>query len=147
MRPVLAATLTVITLIGGCASAVRAEESTFAPQIAQAAATPVVKTTKQAGNQPTAVTVASRLSSMAVGSVVGLPICMVRRSQEETIIATKELVGDTKHKWLYAAAAPLGFLGGTVSGVFQGIVFAPYHAIKYSDQPFSKEVFSLGDAK
>jgi hypothetical protein len=167
MHRVLAATLTTI-IAGGFAGAAYADD-TSAPgsdtqSIAQATSAPVqpakpakpakTHSSKQAApakaastSQSTAVTVATRVSSMTVASVVGVPIGMVRRSKAESVIATKELVGDTKHKWLYVAAAPLGFLGGVVSGVFQGIVYSPYNAYKYSDQPFSKEQFSLGAEK
>ena len=142
MHRVLAATISLLLLASVSVSAASAQQQS-------GVSTAGAKTSKSAPpDQPTAVTVASRLSSMAVGSVVGIPICMVRRIQAETVIATKELVGENnKHKCPYVIAAPLGFVGGGVSGVFQGIVYAPYHAYKYSDQPFSKEVFSLGDEK
>lgn len=90
----------------------------------------------------------ARLASTVVGSIVGVPVSIVRKTKSEVISATKELVDNSSNKWYLAAASPIGLCGGIVSGCFQGVVYGPYNAWKYStDQPFAAETFSLGDSK
>jgi hypothetical protein len=90
----------------------------------------------------------SRMASTMVGGVFGIPVSMVRRTKVEVVSATKELVDNSNNKFYLAVASPIGLVGGIVSGCFQGVIFGPYNAYKYSThQPFSAETFSLGDAK
>jgi hypothetical protein len=90
----------------------------------------------------------ARIGSTIIGGIGGIPVSMVRKSKQEIINATHDLVGESDNKWLWAAASPLCVPAGILSGVMQGFVYGPYNAWKYSDdEPFSPETFSLGDAK
>ncbi len=90
--------------------------------------------------------VPSRLASFAVGTVVGIPIAMFRHSKEESVNATKDLVGDTDNKFIIAPAGLLGVPAGVLSGTMQGIVLGIKNAWTGSgDEPFSRESFSLGE--
>ncbi|HEY9789939.1 MAG TPA: hypothetical protein V6D22_06055 [Candidatus Obscuribacterales bacterium] len=89
-----------------------------------------------------------RMASTMVGGVFGIPVSMVRRTKIEVVSATKELVDNSNNKFYLAAASPIGLVGGIVSGCFQGAIFGPYNAYKYSTtEPFSAETFSLGEAR
>jgi hypothetical protein len=90
----------------------------------------------------------ARFASFVVGSVVGTPVAMVRKTKQEIITATKDLVGDTNNKFLLGAGGILGVPAGIVSGFFEGPVYGVVDAWKGSaDEPFSAESFSLGDIK
>lgn len=90
--------------------------------------------------------VPGRLASFAVGTMVGIPVSMFRKSKEESINATKDLVGDTDNKFIIAPAGLLGVPAGVLSGTMQGIVFGIKNAWTGSgDEPFSRESFSLGE--
>jgi len=91
--------------------------------------------------------VPGRMASFAVGTMVGIPVSMFRKSKEESANATKDLVGDTDNKFLIAPAGLLGVPAGILSGTMQGIVFGIKNAWTGSrDEPFSREAFSLGDS-
>ena len=147
MHRALALTLTSIALTAGtlgfpaCAESIDAAVSTGGKMVADTAGA-----TKTSASKPAASTNAgARLASIIVGSVVGIPVSMVRKSKTEIVIATKELVGD--HKWLYPVVSPISIPGGIVSGIAQGFMYGPYNAWHYADQPFSAEAFSLGETK
>jgi hypothetical protein len=115
------------------------------PGGSSSSSTPAAKSKPVAGG-PQA-NLGSRMASTVVGAVVGVPILIARRVKPEVITATKELV-DNSSKWYYLAPATiLGVPGGLISASFQGVMIAPYHAWHYSNDPFSPETFSLGDAK
>jgi hypothetical protein len=89
-----------------------------------------------------------RVASTTVAGLCGIPIAMARHTKDEIVIATKELVDNSSNPWLLGLASPLGFVGGIVSGVSQGVVWGPLNAWRFSDQPFSAATFSIGpDAK
>ena len=92
--------------------------------------------------------IASHVASFVAGSFVGIPVQIWRKSRQETIQATRDLVGDTDKKWLTGAAAVLGVPAGILSGTIQGFVYGPLDAYRGTkDEPFSPEAFSLGDSK
>lgn len=79
----------------------------------------------------------------AFGALFGTPIAIVRKTAEETVSATKDLVGESENPFLIGAAGILGVPAGICSGVLQG----PFVATKngWDNKPFSKESFSLGE--
>jgi hypothetical protein len=90
----------------------------------------------------------SAVGSFVAGTFVGIPVSMFRKSKQETITATKDLVGDTDNKFLLGAAGILGVPAGILSGTIQGMVYGPLNAYRGTkDEPFSAEAFSLGDSK
>lgn len=88
-------------------------------------------------------------TSFAVGAVFGTPIAMVRKARVETVNATKDLIGESKNPILVTLfGTGFGLPAGALSGALQGVVLGPYHSAKNSvDEPFSKDVFSLGEMK
>jgi hypothetical protein len=90
----------------------------------------------------------AHIASFAVGTMVGIPVSIFRKSKNETVSATKDLVGDTDNKFLLGAAGILGVPAGVLSGTMQGFFYGPMNAWKgTADEPFSEESFSLGDSK
>ncbi len=90
----------------------------------------------------------ARVASTMVGAVAGIPVQWVRKSKQEYINATKDLVGESTNIWAWALVSPICVPAGLASGMLQGVVLGPYDAYKYSaDEPFSAEAFSMGDAK
>lgn len=110
-----------------------------------------VKTAKTASSKSSSggsAAVPARFASFVVGSVVGTPVAMVRKSKQEIVTATRDLVGDTNNKFLLGAGGFLGVPAGLISGFFEGPVYGVMDAWKGSaDEPFSAETFSMGDMK
>lgn len=88
---------------------------------------------------------AERVASFAVGTVVGMPISIVRTQYKDVVDFTKDMVGDSQNPILWAVAVPLCFTSGIVNGLLEGIWNSPKNAWVYSTTPFSAETFSLGD--
>lgn len=88
----------------------------------------------------------TRLVSFAAGVFVGIPVSIARKSVQETVNATRDLVGDTDNPLFLGAAGILGVPAGVLSGTFQGVFFGIKNAWTGSgDEPFGKDSFSLGD--
>src|SRR5258707_1083469 len=111
MHRALTATLTTLTTVSLLAAAPAIASDADGKLVADTASTATAKTKTVCTSTP------ARLGSIIIGSAVGIPIAMVRKSAAEVVIATKELVGD--HKWAYPIVAPISVPGGIVSGVFQ----------------------------
>ncbi len=83
-------------------------------------------------------------SSMAVGTVVGTPIAIIRKTDSQYVGCVKEFKKDsnTYKFWGAACSAPVA----VISGLIKGPVYGAKNAISYSiDKPFSKDAFSLGN--
>ena len=78
----------------------------------------------------------------AFGLLVGTPVAIVRKSAEETVSATRDLVGETDNPFVLGAAGILGVPAGICSGVLQGPFVAATNG--WENKSFSKESFSLG---
>lgn len=90
--------------------------------------------------------IAARTASFAAGVVFGTPIAIVRKTGQEIVQGTKDLVGDTGNWFILAPAGiiatPFGCLSGGAGGVLSGVKNAWTGS---ADEPFSKDAFSLGD--
>jgi hypothetical protein len=87
----------------------------------------------------------ARAVSFILGAAVGIPVAIVRKTPGEVVTATKDLVGETDNPFILVPAGmvfgvPAGLLSGTLLGTFVGAKNA-----LFSDEPFSKESFSLDD--
>lgn len=105
-------------------------------------------TSKEAskGKTPTKGNLATRAASFVAGTIVGMPVAIVREIGGETKIATKDLVGETNNWFLIVPALPMGFIGGCLSAAPQGLMFGVKNAWEGShDEPFGREAFSLAD--
>lgn len=151
MHRQIAATLLSLTLLSSLSAAAyaadndaastsdKSDKTTAAPA---AAAKPAKSSGGDGGSIP------SRMASFLVGTIVGTPVSFVRKTKQETVNATKDLVGDTDNKFLIGAAATLGVPAGIVSGAFQAPIYGIWNAWTGSaDEPFSEESMSLGDSK
>ncbi len=85
------------------------------------------------------------MSSMAVGTVLGTPIAITRKSFDDTKETCNQVGGDhgpfVKGLGLLVAL-PVGVFTGTLKGLY----FGPKNALYNSgEHPFSKDCFSLGE--
>ena len=89
-----------------------------------------------------------RLAAFVAGVMVGTPVAIVRKSIICTVSDTKELVGESRNPiFLVPAgmlAAPWGLFSGGAEGIYAGIADS---WVNSSENPFSKESFSLGKMK
>lgn len=90
-----------------------------------------------------------RLVGSSVGTVVGVPLGMVKDGTRGSIMATKwvaDKLGDedgTAHQVVGGVVGgPFGLVGGSAYGVFDG----GWHGMKTGfEQPFSKDAFTFKD--
>lgn len=88
----------------------------------------------------------ARGASVAAGLVFGTPVAIVRRTGQEIVQGTKDLLGDTDNWFLIVPAGALTVPFGCVSGGASGVLTGAKNAWTGSaDEPFSKDAFSLGD--
>lgn len=146
MRRNATATLISLAFLSSFSAALAAEETTTTTTTpATTAAKPAAKTSGGGGG---IFSLPAHVASFAVGTLVGIPVSMFRKSKQETINATKDLVGDNDNKFLIGAASVLGVPAGILSGTMQGVGYGMYNAwAGTADEPFSEEAFSLGDSK
>lgn len=155
MRRYIAGTLTSFALLSSinaafaedtdAAKSTDAKTETVKTEPAKTVKTP--KKTSSGGSGGIA-SIPAHMASFVAGTVVGIPVSIFRKSKQETINATKDLVGDSDNKVLIGAAGTLGVPAGVISGTMQGVVYGIWNAWKGSaDEPFSEEAFSLGDSK
>jgi hypothetical protein len=91
---------------------------------------------------------AARGASTVVGTVIGLPISVLKSQYKDITGFTRDMVGESHNPLLWAVAVTLCVPTGTMNGMMTGIANAPMNAWKYSaDAPFSAETFSLGKAE
>lgn len=94
------------------------------------------------------VTWPERLSSFACCSVLGVPICMVRRFYYETRNGARDLVGEHKNPASMAAASALSLPYAAVGAILEGVPYSILHSWRGSAvEPFGKEAFSLGEGE
>ena len=105
---------------------------------------PAAKTSSSAGSDGIG-KYPARALSFILGAAVGIPVAIVKKTPGEVMTATKDLVGETDNPFILVPAGivfgvPAGLLSGTLLGTFVGAKNA-----LFSDEPFSKESFSLDD--
>lgn len=131
---------TILTVTATALPAVAADGA------APAESKPAAKPAKKSGGGGGGSNFAARSASFAVGMVFGTPIAIVRKTGQEIVQGTKDLVGDTDNWFILApagvVATPFGCVSGGAGGVLSGIKNAWTGS---ADEPFSKEAFSLGD--
>lgn len=150
MRRITAATLLMSLALMGSTTAVFAADDDAAKskdaKETKETAKPAAK--KSSGGGGGAGGFFAHVGSFVAGTFVGIPVSMVRKTKQESINATKDLVGDSDNKLLIGAASILGVPAGVLSGTIQGVVYGPLNAYQGTkEEPFSPEAFSLGDSK
>ncbi|MBI4532605.1 MAG: hypothetical protein HY711_01555 [Candidatus Melainabacteria bacterium] len=87
-----------------------------------------------------------RLAAFVAGVVIGTPIAIVRKSYQQTITATRDIVGESTNPLFVlpagALSLPYAVLGGTFEGAYTGLLNA---WVNSADDPFGKDSFSLGE--
>jgi hypothetical protein len=80
-----------------------------------------------------------------IGTLVGVPVCMVRNPVSEEKWSVDNWTGDNKDKPRVAIPAGIAY---SPFALVDGILLSPFSSLKHSwqnfDEPFSKEQFSLG---
>ncbi|MBY0357193.1 MAG: hypothetical protein K2W82_04260 [Candidatus Obscuribacterales bacterium] len=87
----------------------------------------------------------TRVASFLTGVTFGVPVAIVRKTGDEIAEGTKDLLGDTNNWFLMVPAGILTVPFGCVSGTAGGVLHGVKNAWVNSDEPFSKDSFSLGD--
>jgi hypothetical protein len=77
--------------------------------------------------------IARKLTAFTVGVAVNTPKAIVRKSKEETISDTQELIGDHKNPALVGAAGALSVPFGITSGICEGVTIGLVRSWKHSD--------------
>jgi hypothetical protein len=85
------------------------------------------------------------LASVAVGTLVGTPIALVRCTKRELVKQTKECytLGGVPKPLGYVTAAFFGIPSGILCGAWYGVPDGLADACVNSDEPFGKASFSL----
>jgi hypothetical protein len=105
------------------------------------------------GNSPatttanTKVSMPTRLAGCIAGTMVGIPVCVVRRSKFEDWYAAHNMVGDDGNKALRVTLKALWCPVAVITGVCEAPADGTMNAIRNSSKPFSKDQFSLGVLK
>lgn len=86
-----------------------------------------------------------RTAAIMAGCTVGIPVAMFRRSVANTMLAAHDLVGEEANIFAMSLAVPFSTPPGSLGGCMEGIFYGIYNSVVYSDEPFSKDSFSLGD--
>ncbi len=85
------------------------------------------------------------LTSFAAGTAIGTPIAMIRKSSADTKEYADKWSGDGG-MIKKAGAGMVALPAGIVRGSFEGAILGPKNAWKNSSEnPFSKDCFSMGD--
>lgn len=108
---------------------------------------PAAKAAKSGSFAP--VDLATRLASFTAGVIVGTPIAVVRRTGIEIVQGEHDLIGEADTWYKKVALVMPGFISvpwGAVSGGASGCMYSLKNAwVESGQEPFSKDVFSLGD--
>jgi len=87
-----------------------------------------------------------RLPLFAAGTVLGVPIAIVRKSCKNTSTATKELRDKSENKFAKAGLSVFGPPVGIFTGTLEGMWIGTDNSWKASkDKLFTKESVSLGE--
>jgi len=123
-------------------------ENSQTPQLRQAPVQPTAVTSNvPAKKTPANVPFHKKFVSFLAGTVVGVPVCMVRRSKYEDWYAVHGMVGDSDNKLARATLGTLWFPFAVVTGVCEAPFDGAINAFRNTDKPFSKDQFSLGELK
>jgi hypothetical protein len=78
------------------------------------------------------------------GTIVGVPVNLVRRTIWEEKLGIKGLCGDSTNKFAQASAGAFWLPFSLFLAGCETPVCSPVTSLRYYDKPFSKEQFSLG---
>jgi hypothetical protein len=87
-----------------------------------------------------------RALGLVCGTVVGTPVCVVRKSIDEEAYAVNGMVSDTSKKKARMLAGFFWLPFAVFTGAVEAPVFAARNSLK-AEEPFSKEQFSLSDVQ
>jgi len=115
-----------------------------------ASSSPSIKTARAAAPAKTkgksTASLPKKAIGFVVGSLVGLPVCIVRNPVSEEKWSIDNWTGDNKDKPRVTIPAGIAY---SPFAVIDGILLSPFSSLKHSwqnfDEPFSKEQFSLGE--
>lgn len=141
-RAITSIALALTVLFGlSAGSANAADGDAGKPAETKTESKPAAKSSGGGGGNPIA-----RGASVAAGLVFGTPVAIVRRTGQEIVQGTKDLVGDTDNWFIIAPASVIAIPFGCVSGGASGVLTGAKNAwVGSADEPFSKDAFSLGD--
>jgi len=88
--------------------------------------------------------VPKRVLGAFVGTVVGTPICFVRRAAWDEKEGVRGIIGDTNNKVAVVAAGAFWLPFSVVTGFLEAPCYAFKQSMCNTDKPFSCEQFSLG---
>jgi hypothetical protein len=143
MNKKLTALLIALTISLSCTSIVFAQKTNLNSDSKETISAKSDAAKSSSSSDSTAGKAARNIGAFFVGIVVGAPIAMARMSYKESIVATRDLVGDTDNWALLAAGSVLGIPAGVLSGTTEGFLMSVKNS--WVEPAFSKESFSLGD--
>ena len=82
---------------------------------------------------------------VVLGTLVGIPVCAVRKPIAEEKYGIAQMSGEHNQLRVKIPAAIFYLPIAVATGVFEAPYWAVGNSVIYSDQPFSKDQFSLGD--
>lgn len=87
------------------------------------------------------------LTAFTLGTIIGTPIAVLRKTFSNTVETTNQVAGEDGNPIAKAGGALIGLPVGIFTGSLEGLYLGPKNAVVGSggDQPFSSETFSLGD--
>jgi hypothetical protein len=88
-----------------------------------------------------------RVAGVIVGTLVGTPVCVVRKSIDEQKYAVQGMVGDTNSKLKRLVAGAIWLPLGIATGTVESPICAAVNSLRENDKPFSKSQFAISDIK
>lgn len=89
----------------------------------------------------------ARIAGVIVGSVVGTPVCAIRKTIDEEKYGIQGMVGDTDNKLKKVAAGVFWLPFSVLLAPAESPICATVNAMRESDKPFSKSQFAISDCQ
>ena len=83
------------------------------------------------------------VAGVILGSIVGTPVCFVRRLKHDEVQGTQGITGDSENKLLLVPAGAFWLTFALATSIMEAPVYA-FRNSWMAEKPFSKEQFSLG---
>ncbi|MBI1271087.1 hypothetical protein GC174_11710 [bacterium] len=95
----------------------------------------------------TAVKVPVALTAFTLGTIIGTPVAVLRKSFTNSMETTNQVAGEDSNPVFKMGGALIGVPIGIFTGSLEGLYLGPKNAVVGSggDQPFSADTFSLGE--
>ena len=91
--------------------------------------------------------VAKRVLGIVVGTVVGTPVCVVRKTIDEEKYGINGMIGTSNNKKAQVAAGLFWAPFAVFTGAVESPAYAAINSLNATDEPFTKSQFSLSDVK